>query len=275
MGRLAERRVMHRIAVARASAVRRGFTLIELLVVISIVSVMMSIMLPTLSGAREEGKRIACLSNMRSLSQAWIMYALDNDDKLCSADTGWDVPPDNHWVADGPIIPGNDVGGTAEAIRNGSLWSYTGEELKLYKCRSDRTERLRSYAISRAMNGTPRVAEGDAIRPFHLWNEITRTSERIVFIDADCSTPWMEGSFCAVRDIDSPSPQWFVRDSRNITARHRQGCNVTFPDTHGEFWRYRDARTVALADYAIDPQEASVDNPDLLRMVRLMRGKRE
>ena len=89
---------MPRIALARVSVVRRGFTLIELLVVISIISVMMSIMLPTLSGAREEGKRIACLSNMRGLSHAWIMYALDNDDKLCSADTGWDVPPDNHWV---------------------------------------------------------------------------------------------------------------------------------------------------------------------------------
>jgi prepilin-type N-terminal cleavage/methylation domain-containing protein/prepilin-type processing-associated H-X9-DG protein len=252
-----------------------GFTLIELLVVMSIISLMMSILLPSLSNAREQGKRVACVSNMRSLTQGWMMYALENDDALCSAETGWDVPPANHWVADGPLIPGNELGGTAQAIMRGTLWPYTNETLKLYKCRSDRTERLRSYAISRAMNGARSAFERDNIRPFHMWSQITQASERMVFVDADCRTPWMEGSFCAVRDIDSPTPEWYVRDSRNLSARHRTGCNVTFADTHCEYWRYRDSRTTSLANYEIGPQQASDHNPDLVRMLQLLQGKRE
>jgi len=263
------------VKVVDSRARPRGFTLIELLVVISIICLMMSITLPSLTSAREQGKRVACLANMRSLTQGWMMYALENDDRLCSADTGWDVPPASHWVADGPIIPANEIGGTAQAIRNGTLWPYAGEMLGLYRCRSDRTERLRSYAISRAMNGTTSSGERDNIRPFRLWSEITQASRKMVFIDADCRTLWMEGSFCAVKDIDSQAPEWYRRPSRNLTARHSGGCNITFADGHCEYWKYRDPRTISLAEYALEPPDASDYNPDLDRMVELLRGKRE
>lgn len=199
-----------------------GFTLMELLVVISIICLLMSITLPSLTRAREQGKRVMCLSNMRSLTQCWLMYALENDDRLCSADTGWDVPPDCHWVADGPVMPGNEIGGTAEAIMAGILWPYTGETLGLYKCKSDITEQLRSYAISRAMNGQGYGHESNNIRPFRGWSEVTRASERLVFIDGACRTLWMEGSFCAVREMDAAAPEWFVSNSRNISAPQRR-----------------------------------------------------
>ncbi len=252
-----------------------GFTLVEMLVVISIICLMMSITLPSLNSAREQGKRVVCLSNMRGLTQGWMMYALEHDDKLCSADTGWDVPPESHWVADGPLIPGNAIGGTPQAIRNGVLWPYAGEMLDLYKCKSDPAERLRSYAISRSMNGRTWTSEGDNIRPFRLWSEITQASERMVFIDADARTLWMEGSFCSVKDVASPSPEWFVRNSRNLSARHSGGCNVTFADDHCEYWKYKDPRTVSLANYAIDPDEAADGNPDLDRMVQWLKGRLE
>ena len=59
---------------------RAGFTLIELLVVISIIALLISILLPSLSAAREKGKVVKCLANLRSQAQAVVMY-LDDDDE--------------------------------------------------------------------------------------------------------------------------------------------------------------------------------------------------
>lgn len=59
-----------------------AFTLIELLVVISVIAVLMAIIMPALSKARELGRATVCKGNMKGYSFALQMYLQDNDDKF-------------------------------------------------------------------------------------------------------------------------------------------------------------------------------------------------
>jgi len=65
-----------------------GFTLIEVLVVISIVSVLIAILLPSLAGARRSALSVQCLSNQRTLGQISLIYADSHNDYHVPASSG-------------------------------------------------------------------------------------------------------------------------------------------------------------------------------------------
>ncbi len=60
----------------------RAFTLIELLVVVSIITLLIAILLPSLGRAREQAREAACLSNMKQLAAGTTLYMSDHGDRL-------------------------------------------------------------------------------------------------------------------------------------------------------------------------------------------------
>jgi prepilin-type N-terminal cleavage/methylation domain-containing protein len=106
---------------------RGGFTLIELLVVIAIIALLVSILLPAVSKAREAGRLAVCQSNTRQMVVAANVYASDFKDRIWFAiGWGWLGEP----VADGPnslYIPGP-----------GQLYKYCQNADKIGECPSNR-----------------------------------------------------------------------------------------------------------------------------------------
>jgi len=61
-----------------------GFTLIELLVVIAIIAILAAILFPVFAQAREKARQTSCLSNMKQVALASLMYAQDYDETFCA-----------------------------------------------------------------------------------------------------------------------------------------------------------------------------------------------
>ncbi|MHC4369977.1 MAG: type II secretion system protein [Planctomycetota bacterium] len=127
---------------------RQAFTLIELLVVIAIIAILMAILMPTLNLARDQGRKMKCSSNLKSIALANQLYANNNDD--------WGVPC-RYITAQGSYVWTNN-----EEFRK--YIGYEGAEdtpdmsryqtPKKYKCPSDTQKAwLHAYDIERGNEG--------------------------------------------------------------------------------------------------------------------------
>ncbi|MCK4888164.1 MAG: type II secretion system protein [Planctomycetes bacterium] len=272
-----------------------AFTLVELLVVISIISLLMSIMMPSLNRAREQANRMDCMSNMRQLTLSWMMYAHDNDGKLCSPDTGWidydyGLPCPSrygrpHWVLGGPSAPTlyyfNHIGDSEIAIKEGVLWPYV-QNIDIYHCKMHSDEFLRSYSMSNTMGGQPLMADLYRKWQFNDIANISRPSEKLVFIDAKTGKRWLAWSFFPIQYSVAETLRWGSkkgikkrcwREYQLVTQRHCGGCNISFADGHCKYWKYEDWRTVKLAEEELWPSNpVHEDNADLEYLAKLLKG---
>ena len=114
------------------SAPRPAFTLIELLLVIAIIALLVSLLLPSVAGIRDNARTVACASNLRQLAYASTAYATDARGFFSSG--AWDNRKgrslgalDTHgWVADsvqgGYVLPGKFLCPTSPA-RGSESWN--------------------------------------------------------------------------------------------------------------------------------------------------------
>src|SRR6266446_3203198 len=110
---------------------KRAFTLVELLVVIAIITILLAILLPVLGRAREQARRVQCGSNLRQITQAWLMYADNNGGYLPAAAAK--IATYNHdWLIWFKPL-------TQEKLDRSALAPYVGRPLNrtLFRCPSD------------------------------------------------------------------------------------------------------------------------------------------
>ena len=235
---------------------RRAFTLIELLVVIAIIAILMAVLMPALHRAREQGRRAACLSNVKQLTLAWNMYADENDDKIVNGATGFSFT-DTTWGQHGKErawVDGyhpNDQELAEEDIRNGALWPYV-QNPKIYRCPTGKRGEAFTYSIMFSMNAVnhpwvqgvvgAHVKKRSEIRP--------NVASRTVFIDEGRMT---SDAYAVYYDQEV----WF--DSPPV--RHGDGTNVSYADGHVEYWKWKGIDTIKHAradDDAGGPQVGKV-----------------
>ena len=194
---------------------RSGFTLIELLVVITIIALLVSILMPALSKAKEQAKATVCLGNQKSLISAWIMYQADNGDKLVGGmRSSYDLNSNpvnyrrNELEAAGKVSwafapltanlrnatdtdlsdPDYGLECRKRGIEYGKLWKYLKAH-EVYHCPGDKSlnrdipnNSFLTYSVSATMNGEEN-GWNPLISAYINSGQIRNPVEKMVFIE--------------------------------------------------------------------------------------------
>ena len=185
---------------------RRGFTLIELLVVIAIISILASILFPVFARAREKGRQAACISNVKQITLAFLMYSSDYDEIICPGALG----PDMWHVL---------------------IYPYTHNR-QIYVCPS-RKDRQMGYGVNDDVAGQ---SEGTLFDP----------AVKILLMDippeAIHSTGTSPGDEWWCSSLSGAYPSGHTGNINSFKAnsmpeRHNDGVNVGYGDGHAKWGR--------------------------------------
>jgi len=253
---------------------RRGFTLVELLVVIGIIAVLVSVLMPSLGRAREAANQAKCLSNLRQLGVAFVMYANESNGKFPFA-ARYDIPraEDFIWWQEQPYL-----GRTMLFFRQSAIGRYLALSHQLSKdhfiCPSDDVQQRPahgtggggyrfSYTMNYLMSDSPYDQVGGYKAP--RAGSIRNASEKILLVEEDPLTvtdgAWTPPAIDyrdSSQNLDGldllsirheakkvrPEAGWTMPNLPNIDRRG----NVTFVDGHAEFQTRRYAHDRAHVD---------------------------
>ena len=201
---------------------RSGFTLIELLVVIAIIAILAAILFPVFARAREKARQTACLSNLKQIGLASMMYAQDYDERLV-AQYSYSPHPNLYWWFD-LLMPYMNNYQIIECPSDGFAYYYNG---------TYRPPGLPEVGtLSYLLNAVSHDANHNSITSLSgaKMAAVQEPANTIHFADAQSHQLFTGGSadYHLLDVIDTGSMS-------RIAHRHNDGFNCAFVDGHAKW----------------------------------------